>query len=165
VTIRAHSLRRAARALRCALVVPVVVWSCAKPAPPAPAPRPATTPPQQRAAGSDTLRTFTGIKYVVVQAGSGARLRAGRTAIVHYTGMLSDGTKFDSSRDRGTPFEFTLGTRAVIAGWDELIALLQVGDRVTCVIPPDLAYGAKGSPPTIPPNATLIFDIELLGMR
>jgi peptidylprolyl isomerase len=109
--------------------------------------------------------TYTGIKYVLTQVGRGARPRPGQTVIVHYTGTLKDGTKFDSSRDRGQPFEFVLGKRAVIAGWDDVIALLEVGDRAICIIPPDLAYGAKGSPPTIPPNATLIFDIELLGMR
>jgi peptidylprolyl isomerase len=163
MTQRARSAHRAVRALYCALIVPLMAWSCARPGRPAPAQPTISTATPQRAVG-DTVTTFTGIKYVVLQRGGGARPRAGRTVILHYTGTLKDGTKFDSSRDRA-PFEFVLGSRSVIAGWEEVIGLLEIGDRAICIIPPDLAYGSRGSPPMIPPNATLIFDIELLGMR
>jgi peptidylprolyl isomerase len=165
MTQRARSAHRAIRPLCFALAVPLVALSCAKPGRPAPAQPTLSTASPQRTRVGDTVTTFTGIKYVLIHAGGGARPRAGRTVILHYTGTLKDGTKFDSSRDRSQPFEFVLGTHAVIAGWDDVIALLEIGDRAICIIPPDLAYGAKGSPPTIPPNATLIFDIELLGMR
>jgi FKBP-type peptidyl-prolyl cis-trans isomerase FkpA len=87
------------------------------------------------------------------------------TATVHYTGWLTDGTKFDSSLDRGQPFGFPLGQGSVIRGWDEGVKGMRVGGKRRLTIPPDLGYGAGGAPPTIPPNATLIFEVELLGVK
>ena len=105
-------------------------------------------------------------------AGNGHQAVAGRTVTVHYTGWLykedaadHKGRKFDSSRDRGEPFEFHLGRGEVIRGWDDGVAGMKVGGRRTLTIPPDYGYGAGGSPPVIPPNATLIFDVELLDVK
>jgi FKBP-type peptidyl-prolyl cis-trans isomerase len=89
----------------------------------------------------------------------------GQTAVVHYTGWLTDGTKFDSSRDRGQPFSFPLGGGQVIAGWDEGVAGMKVGGRRKLVIPSELGYGPMGSPPVIPASATLVFDVELLDVK
>ncbi|MGH2710668.1 MAG: FKBP-type peptidyl-prolyl cis-trans isomerase [Actinomycetota bacterium] len=96
--------------------------------------------------------------------GDGAEAVSGKSVSVHYVGTLEDGTQFDSSRDRGTPFEFQLGGGQVIAGWDEGIEGMKVGGVRELTIPPDLGYGASGSPPVIPPNATLLFEVELLGV-
>jgi peptidylprolyl isomerase len=104
----------------------------------------------------------SGLKYVDLKVGTGESPKPGATVVVHYTGTLENGTKFDSSRDRGTPFDFHLGQHEVIEGWDQGIATMKPGGRRKLIIPPDLAYGANGQPPVIPPNATLIFDVELL---
>lgn len=96
--------------------------------------------------------------------GSGPAAVAGRTVTVHYTGWLTDGSKFDSSVDRDDPFAFVLGAGQVIAGWDQAVATMRVGDRIKVTIPPHLAYGAQGYPGAIPPNATLVFEIELLAV-
>lgn len=108
--------------------------------------------------------TASGLKYEVIEEGTGPSPKPGQTVVVHYTGWLMDGTKFDSSRDRGEPFKFTLGQGQVIQGWDEGVAMMKVGGRRILVLPPDLAYGQQGIGP-IPPNATLKFDVELLGIE
>lgn len=111
------------------------------------------------------VTTSSGLKYTDVQVGTGAVAQAGKTVSVHYTGTLTDGKKFDSSLDRGQPITFPLGTGKVIKGWDEGIAGMKVGGKRRLVIPPDLGYGARGSAPVIPPNATLIFDVELMDVK
>ncbi|MBD2465293.1 FKBP-type peptidyl-prolyl cis-trans isomerase [Oscillatoria sp. FACHB-1407] len=108
------------------------------------------------------VTTESGLQYIDLVEGTGATPQRGQTVIVHYTGTLEDGTKFDSSRDRNAPFSFPLGTGRVIRGWDEGISTMKVGGRRQLIIPPDLGYGARGAGGVIPPNATLIFDVELL---
>jgi FKBP-type peptidyl-prolyl cis-trans isomerase FkpA len=118
--------------------------------------------------GVDTTaltRMPSGLRYQDVAVGSGEEVTTGRTAVVHYTGWLPDGKKFDSSRDRGEPFSFPLGAGQVIAGWDQGVAGMKVGGRRKLVIPPELGYGEAGAPPDIPPNSTLVFDVELLGVQ
>ena len=97
--------------------------------------------------------------------GSGDEAKAGKTVSVHYTGTLTDGSKFDSSMDRGKPFEFQLGAGRVIKGWDQGVVGMKVGGKRKLTIPSDLAYGSRGFPPVIPPDSTLVFEIELLGVR
>jgi peptidylprolyl isomerase len=123
-------------------------------------------------AGADTFAmpanlqsTPSGLQYAIDQPGTGAQPQAGQTVTVHYTGWLTDGTKFDSSRDRGEPFEFTLGQGEVIQGWDEGVADMKIGEKRTLVLPPALGYGERGAGGAIPPNATLVFKVELLGVR
>src|SRR5215510_6457878 len=104
------------------------------------------------------------MKIEKVTSGSGPSPSSGLTATVHYTGWLTDGTKFDSSVDRNQPFQFKIGTGGVIQGWDKGVVGMRVGGKRHLTIPPDMGYGANGSPPAIPPNATLVFDVELLGL-
>ncbi|KQX15939.1 peptidylprolyl isomerase [Flavobacterium sp. Root420] len=118
---------------------------------------------EQLAAGFD--KTDSGLRYKMIQKGDGRRAEAGKTVAVHYEGSLENGKVFDSSYPRKKPIEFRLGQGQVIEGWDEGIALLQVGDKARFVIPSDLAYGAAGAGGVIPPNATLIFDVELMEVK
>jgi peptidylprolyl isomerase len=106
-----------------------------------------------------------GLVVEIITEGTGATPTSGQQVTVHYTGTLTDGSKFDSSRDRNDPFTFILGVGQVIRGWDVGVAQLRVGDRARLTIPPDLGYGARGAGRVIPPNATLIFDVELLGTK
>lgn len=118
--------------------------------------------------GKDTLSTPSGLKYIIVEKAkdaTAAKAEAGKNVTVHYTGMLLDGKVFDSSRERGTPFQFVLGQGQVIKGWEEGIALMKVGDKLRLIIPSELGYGANGAGGVIPPNATLLFDVELMGIQ
>lgn len=125
----------------------------------------ATGAESQSAAEEDILTTGSGLQYVILVEGSGAAPVSGDLVQVHYTGSLEDGTKFDSSYDRGQPFEFALGRGQVIKGWDEGIALLKVGGKARLIIPPELGYGERGAGGVIPPNATLIFEVELVSTK
>jgi peptidylprolyl isomerase len=110
-------------------------------------------------------KTPSGLIYVITRRSTGQRPRSGETVIVNYTGLLGSGLKFDSSLDRGQPYKFTLGAGRVIKGWDEGIAKLRVGEQATLIVPPHLGYGAKGAGGVIPPDATLIFLVELMGVE
>jgi peptidylprolyl isomerase len=125
---------------------------------------PAAAQPQGKA-----MTTETGLKIIDTTVGTGASPKTGQTCVMHYTGWLSEGgakgKKFDSSVDRGSPFEFPIGMKRVIAGWDEGVATMKVGGKRTLIIPPELGYGARGAGGVIPPNATLIFDVELLAIK
>jgi len=110
------------------------------------------------------VTTSDGLKYWDIKEGTGPTATAGQRVKVHYTGWLTNGKKFDSSVDRGKPFEFVLGQGNVIKGWDEGVAGMKVGGKRQLQIPPDLGYGARGAGGVIPPNATLVFDVELLGV-
>ncbi len=129
-----------------------------------PAPRPAsarkTTP-----SPSKTVTTPSGLKYVDLVIGTGPEPKAGDTVVVHYTGWLTNGKKFDSSVDRNQPFDFVLGRGQVIKGWDEGVSSMRVGGKRKLTIPPELAYGAKGFPGAIPPHATLVFEVRLLKIK
>jgi peptidylprolyl isomerase len=114
---------------------------------------------------ADYITTDSGLKYFDIVEGDGAMPEAGQTVVVHYTGWLEDGTKFDSSVDRGQPFSFQLGSGTVIVGWDEGVASMKVGGKRQLVIPPELAYGETGAGSAIPPGATLIFEVELLEIQ
>ncbi|WP_035985088.1 FKBP-type peptidyl-prolyl cis-trans isomerase [Leptolyngbya sp. KIOST-1] len=125
------------------------------------APNSSTT--EVTAMSEETLTTTdSGLQYVDVVEGTGAMPQAGQRVTVHYTGTLEDGTKFDSSRDRGRPFTFQIGVGQVIKGWDEGVGTMRVGGQRKLVIPAELGYGSRGAGGVIPPNATLLFDVELL---
>ncbi len=109
-------------------------------------------------------KTPSGLIYVITRRGEGRQPKVGETVMVHYTGLLTSGVKFDSSLDRGSPISFELGTVNIIQGWNEGIAKLHVGDQATLVIPSSLGYGARGRGP-IPPDATLVFIVELVGIQ
>lgn len=119
--------------------------------------------------GSQMTTTSSGLQFEDTVVGTGAQPAAGQTCIMHYTGWLyqdgKKGAKFDSSVDRGQPFEFPLGMGRVIKGWDEGVAAMKIGGKRTLIIPPALGYGARGAGSVIPPNATLLFEVELLGVR
>ncbi|MGO9547629.1 MAG: FKBP-type peptidyl-prolyl cis-trans isomerase [Rhodomicrobium sp.] len=127
---------------------------------------PLTTMAQQ---SGTTMTTPSGLQIADITVGAGATPKPGQMCTVHYTGWLynngTKGAKFDSSVDRGEPFEFKIGAHQVIAGWDEGVASMKVGGKRTLIIPPSLGYGARGAGGVIPPNATLMFDVELLGVK
>jgi FKBP-type peptidyl-prolyl cis-trans isomerase FkpA len=106
-----------------------------------------------------------GMEFIDIQVGTGDEAQSGKQVTVHYTGWLTDGKKFDSSRDRRDPFQFALGRGQVIKGWDEGVNGMRVGGQRRLIIPPSLGYGQRGAPGAIPPNATLIFDVELLKVQ
>ena len=116
-----------------------------------------------------SMKTPSGLEIIDTVVGTGASPRTGQTCVMHYTGWLYEngqkGKKFDSSVDRNEPFEFTIGQRQVIGGWDEGVASMKVGGKRTLIIPPALGYGARGAGGAIPPNATLMFDVELLAVK
>jgi peptidylprolyl isomerase len=114
---------------------------------------------------SEEVTTPSGLKFIDQIVGSGKSPLSGQGVSVHYTGTLEDGTVFDSSVDRGSPFSFTIGVGRVIAGWDEGVMSMKLGGKRRLIIPSDLGYGARGAGAVIPPNATLIFDVELLAIR
>jgi peptidylprolyl isomerase len=116
-----------------------------------------------------TMTTPSGLQIIDTQEGTGASPKPGQTCVMHYTGWLYEngqkGKKFDSSVDRNEPFEFPIGMKRVIAGWDEGVSTMKVGGKRTLIIPPQLGYGARGAGGVIPPNATLMFDVELLAVK
>ncbi len=111
------------------------------------------------------VTTIQGMKIETTKEGAGVEIKNGQTAVVHYTGKLTDGTTFDSSKTRGTPFEFPLGAGMVIKGWDLGVLGMKVGEKRILTIPSDLGYGERGAGGVIPPNATLVFEVELLGIK
>jgi len=128
----------------------------------------ASTAATAQAAG-ETVTTSSGLKITDSKVGTGATPKPGQICVMHYTGWLYEGgakgKKFDSSVDRGQPFQFPIGERKVIPGWEEGVATMKVGGKRTLIIPPQLGYGARGAGGVIPPNATLIFDVELLDVK
>ncbi len=126
------------------------------------------TAPVNETVGNLSMETITmnnNLKITDVQVGSGEEAKVGDHVMVHYTGKLDDGSVFDSSVPRGTPFDFKIGEGRVIAGWEQGVPGMKVGGKRVLVIPPELGYGANGYPPVIPPSATLTFEIELLGIK
>lgn len=164
-TLRSDRARRRAARLRntrIAIVVVVIliiaasaffIWSSRS-----------TKAPQAISEGN-MITTASGLQYEDLLVGEGAQAQPGDTVSVHYTGWLQDGTKFDSSLDRGQPFTFTLGRGEVIKGWDEGVAGMRAGGKRRLVIPPDLGYGSQGAGGVIPPGATLIFEVELVEIK
>ena len=125
--------------------------------------------PSTAQSAAKPVTTSSGLQIIDTKVGTGASPRQNQTAIVHYTGWLYEngakGKKFDSSVDRGQPFEFPVGAGRVIKGWDEGVATMKVGGKRTLIVPPEMGYGARGAGGVIPPNATLMFDVELLGVK
>jgi FKBP-type peptidyl-prolyl cis-trans isomerase FkpA len=147
------------------LAIAAVVLALASPALAEKAPAPSTKGPAKGKKGPAIVKTASGLQYEDMKVGTGAEAKAGQNVEVHYTGWLTNGTKFDSSVDRGEPFVFPLGAGRVIKGWDEGVAGMKIGGKRKLTIPPELGYGARGAGGVIPPNATLVFEVELLGVR
>ena len=131
--------------------------------------KPTTPSEPEKKSESKMIKTASGLQYEDTKVGTGASPKAGQTCVMHYTGWLwengAKGKKFDSSVDRGTPFEFPLGQGRVIKGWDEGVATMKVGGKRVLLIPSQLAYGPSGRPPVIPPSSTLLFEVELLDTK
>ncbi len=148
------SIARAVIALSCVVVLAACTTTPETPV--VPVPQPTATLP-------------SGLQYADTEPGKGRSPRRGQIAVVHYTGWLyvdgNKGKKFDSSVDKGKPFEFRVGTGQVIKGWDEGVITMKTGGKRTLIVPAQLGYGAQGSPPDIPPNATLVFDVELIAVK
>ena len=132
-------------------------------------PKPTPAPEAPKKSESKMTKTPSGLQYEDTKVGTGASPQKGQTCVMNYTGWLwengAKGKKFDSSLDRGTPFSFPIGQGRVIKGWDEGVATMKVGGQRTLLIPPDLGYGSRGAGGAIPPNATLIFEVELLEIK
>jgi len=124
-----------------------------------------STPSESNSDSGSPVTTPSGLQFRDLIVGTGEMARSGAIAVVHYTGWLEDGTKFDSSLDRGVPFQFPIGQGRVIRGWDEGVATMNVGGKRELIIPPDLAYGDRGAGGVIPPGATLRFEVELIELR
>ena len=146
------------RASRILLAALVAVGFLSGPLPAAEKAKPMTAP-------ANEVVTSSGLRYTDLKVGEGDEAKAGHVVEVHYTGWLQDGTKFDSSLDRKQPFKFQLGAGQVIQGWDQGVAGMKVGGKRRLTIPPGLAYGPRGAGGVIPPNATLVFEVELLATR
>jgi peptidylprolyl isomerase len=147
----------------CSVTVSLALPACADE-------KPATAAPATADKKESKMKTTpSGLQYEDTVEGTGASPKAGQTCVMHYTGWLFEnktkGKKFDSSLDRGQPFEFPIGQGRVIQGWDEGVATMKVGGKRTLVIPPSIGYGARGAGGVIPPNATLLFEVELLGLK
>lgn len=123
------------------------------------------TKPMTQPSDADYTTTPSGLKYREIKVGTGVQPKKGQVVVVDYTGTLTNGKKFDSSRDRGQPFQFTIGVGQVIKGWDEGVATMRVGGRRELIIPANLAYGSRAVGGVIPANSTLVFDVELLGVK
>jgi peptidylprolyl isomerase len=115
--------------------------------------------------GADTVKTASGLQYIDIKAGTGASPQTGQTCVVHYTGWLTNGQKFDSSKDKNTPFSFQLGQGRVIKGWEEGVSTMKIGGMRKLIIPPQLGWGERGAGNVIPPNSTTVFEVELLEIK